>query len=624
MDPIARERLDRQLNRAEPSVKGIAALLGDLPAGASYRTAAEHASCRSEADTASPVPGRMRAAVLLRPGIEIEDGEDGITLPAGAFVVDRGSTVHNPWRHIGTPEAASPLGRSPFPSRPTALFLGTEPDPDLADWVRFTVNELVRRGTEGRIAVPVPTGGLHLTRPCTPTTASVAALVPDVVVTLDPDAHDVAMQGLGDDRSAVIVDLTRDTTAAIELVSWRIGHSMGRIRARIGRGVDVEELADLIRRLCAGPQPMPPRNRDLLEGPMGKVYATNVSPREWNDTMLTVSVLVADSTDRARFAGFADHAGGVGATATVEVVGAEQPPLHTSADIVWLRGLSTNADAIELARERLRNQRVTVLDIAPCDLDFRRANAAGAPVLLAETAALAMAIKTVTTTSARVRDALAALDLRVLVMPTLLTREGIAELRRIRAERQPAANVIGWHTGDATHSDEVQLGAARAALASLLSEDPRLVVTVVGHATRAAGRLASNRRVQVVPGEPDARTVARWSGQLWTVSANAFETSGDLGAPVVAGMLGIPTIVAAQNRAVSEGLVPSRFAVEQPYEADSWLAAARRLGDSGASTASSDTVAGLADALYGSASSTAVLNRWIGWLEYMSPGCLPS
>jgi glycosyltransferase involved in cell wall biosynthesis len=257
IDPITRARLACAFDRVGPEVVGVVARRADLPAGTSYRVHAERGAL--EAPDLTPAAGpTIDGAVILRDDAEYAVGDDAVTVAQGWLLVDPGAVVHDPWRRFRSLEDASPLGRPPFPWRPVVVFLGFDRDPDLADWVRALVNNLVRASTEGRIAVPEPTAGLHLTRPCAPTEASVTALRPDVLVALDDDALARGSEWLGGDRSAVVVQLTQETSDLPRIVPWRIGVARGRLRAQIGRGIKAAAFADLVRRLCAGPQPLPP------------------------------------------------------------------------------------------------------------------------------------------------------------------------------------------------------------------------------------------------------------------------------------------------------------------------------------------------------------------------------
>ena len=247
IDAGSHERLTRQLARADARWSGVVAQQTDLLPGASYRVLSERMGLTSETEIAPTPDATIRGAVLVRAGVAFDVGDDVVTVPHGHLLVDRGTTVYDPWSPLGTVEHASPLGR-PFGPRPVVLFLGFESDPYLADWVRASVNNLVRRNTEGRIAVPRPTGGLHLTAPCSPTEESVAALAPNVIVALDETAVERSAQWLGDDSPTVVIELTPDTTSAVELGSWPAGLRR-QIAARIGRGINAASMVDLVQRL---------------------------------------------------------------------------------------------------------------------------------------------------------------------------------------------------------------------------------------------------------------------------------------------------------------------------------------------------------------------------------------
>ena len=148
-------------------------------------------------------------------------------------------------------------GSSPFPRRPLVLFVACRPDPGLADWARRLVNDLLPHDVEGRLALTEVPPGVHLTRPCLPSAESIQALSPDIVVALDARAA-ADVPAWCTERKTVIIEFASDPQMQTELVSWRVGQASGRLRARIGRGVTAPELARLVSRLCAGPQPVPP------------------------------------------------------------------------------------------------------------------------------------------------------------------------------------------------------------------------------------------------------------------------------------------------------------------------------------------------------------------------------
>jgi len=247
LDGDGRQRLKRQLARTGPGCAAVVADESELPPGTSYLTWSERQALTPESDI-RPVAGRsVRGAAMVRAGISFETRDELITLARGDLLIDPGVVVHDPWRPVCSLADASPAGR-PVEARPVALFLGVEGDPYLADWVRVIVNGLVRRGVEGRIAIREPTAGLHLTKPCAPTERSVDALTPEVVVALDDEAVDLSVAWLGS-RPYGLVRLTPDTTGAVIVETMRVHRSGDRMAATIGRGIDPESMADLVRRL---------------------------------------------------------------------------------------------------------------------------------------------------------------------------------------------------------------------------------------------------------------------------------------------------------------------------------------------------------------------------------------
>jgi hypothetical protein len=400
-------------------------------------------------------------------------------------------------------------------------------------------------------------------------------------------------------------------------VSWRIGRTQGRTRARIGRGIDAVTLSDLVRRLCAGPQPIPPSDRDRFLLHPWKRRPNKLPPSEAPEPAFAVVVLLARAEDRTRFEGFADSAAAVGAHVTISVIDDESSEAAAKADLVWLRGLSQSDGAMGLVRQRRRAGRATIVDIAAEDVRLDSSAPTRAPALLPAALALAQAAGVATTTSRGLQASLAAVGVRALVLPTLLTRARAERLRRLReGPRGGEAAVLGWHTGTGHGVTAPEQAAVSSAIAALLRERPKLTVEVVGDATAAATAVASNRRVTVRSGDPESRTVARWTAQLWTAPALEVEMTGDLRPAIHAHMLGVPTLVAVQHPAVSEGLVVRALAVENPGDSRGWRAVAPLLDAGDEWSQRSQEAIHLADALYGPKTSIAVMNRFRGWLEF--------
>ena len=221
---------------------------GPLPAGSSYRVHVEWRSLEfpSIADDTNAI--RVRSAVLIRPGVAFEWRGDTLEVD-GPLLVDRAAHADDAQRGPGPLDVASELGRPPFPRRPIAVFVACRPDPELGDWARRLVNDLLPREVEGRLALAEAPPGAHLTRPCLPCPESIQALGPDIVVALDTDAAADLPAWCGTHRKTVIIELAPDLHAPIELVSWRVGKASGRLRVSHGRGVEAPEFVRLVSRL---------------------------------------------------------------------------------------------------------------------------------------------------------------------------------------------------------------------------------------------------------------------------------------------------------------------------------------------------------------------------------------
>jgi hypothetical protein len=611
IDDIVLGRLRRQLARVDAGVPGVVAPVAKLPPGSSYQVCAERALLTPEAcldPSSDDAPG---GAVLLRPGVAFEVRADAVAVPHRGLLVDQGAVVHDPWAPVGPLEPASPTGRPPFPWRPVTLFLALTPDPLLTDWVRQMVNGLLRgKDVEARMAVPSTTRGLHLARPCTPEAATVSALRPDVVVALDGPAVDAAASWLNGDRSAVVIELTHGTKAVPEVVSWRIGEARGRLRAQISRGIGADGLATLVRRLCAGPQPLPPRYRKRRAAPAKRPQPASPAVGALDPSLRLVG-LVGTAAGRARFGGLADHIAAFGGRLAIHTVDGQIPADAEDADILLARSLTPSGLTRDLVAVRTRAGRLTVVDLASTDVV---SPAARRVELRPEAADLARSASAVTTTSPRLAAVLRASGLRSHVLPTLITRSRAAALARHRS-RRPAgpSHVIGWHTGTRHPDGDTHRAAVLDTLRTLLATRPDVTIEVVGDVSEAAAPIRGHR-VTTHPGAAGVETVSRWQVQLWTTSSIHAELTGDVSPVVDAHYLGVPTLVAADNVAVHEGLVARSLAVEDPEQ---WRPTVTALvDDEGTWSTRSAQAARLAEALYGPGSSLATLNRLLGWLRF--------
>jgi hypothetical protein len=622
VDETVRERLERQLAVAPAAVAGIAAEIADLAPGAGYRVHVEWAAldapwsaaaAGSRAAKSSPV----RGAVLLRPhiGFEIRDGRVEVT--EGSVLVDPGAHAHDPHRNFGPLLAASERGKPPFPRRPVVVFLGGEPARD-GDWLRRLVNRLVRHDVEARIARPEVAAGVHLTRPCSPSEASIRALSPDVVVTLDGAAAANVDAWLEGDRSTVVVGFDPALPEPMELVSWQIGRAAGRLRARIGPWVDVVAFASLIGRLCAGPHPVPPSDRpQLLEArtPVRERWADGSAAAPTSTTAGCVVVTGATGAPAAaRVAGLVDNLEAAGVP--VEVTGAASAASVPGAGIVLLAGLAPTPELDAVIAERGRAGLATVVDLGPADLEPAGA-ADGAPRLSAAAAALADSCGLVVSPAGVLHALAPGAGRRALMMPTLLTRSRAAALRDARFTPEPGALlVIGWKIGAAgdpacAYTEAVARGIA------LTLEDRRNRVELVGDPDDVPAVLRGLDRVSVVADTADPETPAHWAVHVWTPALAGAEIVDDALAFEEASCAGVASVLPAAAAGGVDGFISPFVLVEQVESAEKWANALHHvLDDPIVREKRREEAQRRADAVDSAAASKAVVSRFAGWARY--------
>jgi len=622
IDEAATDRMMRQLDRASPSVAGIVAEVGALAPGASHRVHAEWKSLEALSAVVEDVTTSVRGAVLLRPGAEFHVDGDIVEVGAAPLLVDAGAHVHDPWGPVGPLRTASELGRPPFPRRPVVVFIGIERDPELADWARRLTNRLVRRDVEARLALPELVEGLHLTRPCLPTVDSIRALAPDVIVALDDRAAALVPGWCGTDRSTVVIELDRDTSTTTELVSWQVGRSSGRLRARIGRRVDAPGLAELVRRLCAGPHPLPPSGSVATES---RVVFRNGNGRitraRTGRTHLRTAVVVTGNREGAasrRIEGLCDHLAPAGVAVTVEDLERKTSASARDADLVILAGVNDAQHVDELVRARRDAGRATVVDVGPGDLELRASSATAPPALTQPAAELANACRMATAPAEAVRTALRNLGVRSHALPTLLTRARVAALREARTSDSfdaPSERVLGLCVGTAGTPEPASVDAVADALSSVLAERPEVRVEVVGDRERVPRALTGLQGVSIASRELAPDLLGRWSVYVWTPPLVASEVADDLGALAEASCAGVPSIVPASGRAAIDGHVPPDLVVERAERPEDWIAALQvLLDDEQRRTQRSREVLRHAGTLYGALASKSAVERFLGWI----------
>jgi hypothetical protein len=629
IDVMARERMAQQLDRAPAHVSGIVAEIGDLPAGASYRVHAERLALQPPSATEAMSARRARGAVVVRSGVAFDVQGDLVEVERGSLVLDHGAHAHDPWRALAPLGPATRLGRPPFPWRPVVLLVACDDDLDLADRARTLTNALLRLDVEARLALPEAAEGLNLTQPCLPSGESVRALACDVIVALDETALAHAPEWCGGDRSAVVVEVVLGLDGKVDLVSWQLGKASGRLRARVDERVRPRDLVGLVKRLCAGPHPAAP----VDDGVAPRDAETEVllpelklRPRPVRRSLVVVTG-VLDAGSRARLDGLVDHIPAAGGRVEVVPI-AELSPAATSADVALLVSLSGSEAARELVETRRRDNRASVVDLAPSDL--LEADGPGAPPTLTPAAAqLVTTCGLATTPSAAVRASVRELGVRALLLPTVLTRTRLAALKQARdrwpdPDEQPEQEaqaaqgdelrVVGWHVAAGPPD---AFDAVIQAVRSIATDRPELRVELTGDPRLLPASLLDEWWVSATPGDPEPQMLARWAVQLWIASRAQYETAGDLRPLIEAGMAGVPTVLAVADHAGHNDPVLHELLVERSAEAGQWIAQLQPLIENEDEQAE---LAGLvirrSEALFGAATSGAVVNRFLGWALY--------
>lgn len=611
IDPLVTQRLFGQLRAAPSHIVGVATGAGPLPPGSSYRVHAERMMLQPRSALTEQGPGPLPGAVLLRRDADVELSLDGVVINAGSVLVDHGTHAYDPWQPYRDLHAATVLGRPPFPSRPVVLVVVGDPDEGLDDWARRLVNDLVRLGVEARLAIPAPTRGLHLTHPALPNVESFRALAPDVVLTVDDEARSRVAEWIGGARSGVVIDVAGARTADIELVPWRVGQNRSRLRARVGRNVDAAELRDLVNRLLAGPFPIPALRPTDVEVELRKVAPDTTAVSRRTRTVAIVAG-VLDTAGRRRVEGLVDHLEARGHKAeviTVESTSSSLPP----ADVVILRNATAHPETARLVDDRRRSGQLTLVDVAPSDVLVADDSVA----LTAEARALLSACGHAITPSAAVREQAIATGARVLIVPTLLSRPRAGALKQARSAGDDGQPVIGWFVGTSGHPAPEHADVVAKALRVLLAEHDLLRIDVVGDPGQMPASLISHPRAQVLAGLADSRRVSTWAAQVWTPAALHVALAGDLAPYVDASYVAVPTVLAAQNRPAIDGYVHPDLVVCHPDDPEGWADLLRPLlVDPQQREHRGQEAVRRIEGLFGGRASTAVIERFLGWLYY--------
>jgi glycosyltransferase involved in cell wall biosynthesis len=608
IDDGVRRRLRNQLDRADPEVAGIVAPRGPLWPGESFRVHAEWCALEPMSAVRHAHSQAVPGAALLRPGVDFTVRGDAVEVADGTLLVDPGTHVHDRLSSVGTLAAGSERGRSPFPRRPLVLFLGLDAAPVREGWARRAVNRLTRREVEARLATPTgDAGGMHLTRPCTPSEESVHALDPDVIITLDEDAARAA-PGWCRSRSTVIVSYEASATSAVELVPWIIGRALGRLRARVGPSVQPVELDSLVHRLSFGPQPAPPSNGAPTTAP-DPLRASVVKERR----EMTVVIAGDDPGVRARTRGLVDQllADGV----RVEVVAATD--LRRARDArVLLVVAADDSDALDtLIAERAIAELVTVLECGTADLDADAS--ADSPTLTERALARARACGAAISAPGAVHRAIRKAGVRSLAVPSVLVRTRAAALYTARAAYDYQTAIIGWHL-EPSSGLSTSAATAGEGITRLLGTRPDLVVEVTGDATALPAVLRDDERVMVSEHEPEPIAVASRTLQVWTPPLAGDDVAVDTRPVVEASLSGVPVVTSATASRAVEGHVAPDLVIADASTAVEWeRALGLVLDDPEKRMRISRKVARHARNVYGPVAFKATANRLYGWAAFI-------
>ena len=349
--------------------------------------------------------------------------------------------------------------------------------------------------------------------------ATVEVLDPDVVIALDPTALGVASGWCDGRRSTTVVELTQDMTYDVELVSWRIGVAQGRLRARIGRGVGAGALADLVNRLCSGPQPLPPTRSpsvsrvDLdLRHRRASVPPSRSKARRAPST--TSIVVISPPTEPTT------HMEALATELALTNKVHRLPPdtaeatLVESAALVLISSKVAADQADDIIGRRGATRRPTLIDVEPADAFDLAALAAGEALVRPDLTVAARA-SVVVVPSRTIGAALRTPTLSPHVVPYLAGRPDMLTLTGAAEDRTPPEHpVIGWRIGRVGPPPAPVAAAVADALLELVAEGVR--VEVVARPEDLPATLHDRPELVIHHDEPTPSELAAWTTQIWT------------------------------------------------------------------------------------------------------------
>jgi hypothetical protein len=278
---------------------------------------------------------------------------------------------------------------------------------------------------------------------------------------------------------------------------------------------------------------------------------------------------------------------------------------------------SDEADIPKLIEARRRAARPTIANLEASDLSTR-ASPNAVLELGSDAAQLAASCSCVATGSSAMRTLLRSLDLRTHLLPSLLTRERVAELRSARGGlNRSSETVVGWTVGGAGTPISDNAEAVAEAVLALLLERSALSVQIVGESPRVPAQLLEHPRVSALEGRPGAEVLMCWAAHLWCPPIYDNGVADNTLALMEASAAGVPTALPEQIRTAVGGYPAPGVLVEGSDEADAWIAAIRLLLDDDATMARESRAAMRRfDATHGPAAADVGVNRFLGWALY--------
>lgn len=508
LEAVALARLHERLAGSPPEVVGVAAVGGALPPGTSHRVLAEWAAIDDDEDEPVVADGPVSGVVLVRAGVPHDVVDGCVVVHGGQVVVEPRARAHHPSLGPAPSGPAVPEGRPPFPCRPVVVALASEDDAERVRWAASVVDALVVLDVEARVATTHESVPTLLTAPCLPVPASIDALQPDVVLALDVAAVTHAEAWCRTMRRTVVVVLD-DDVSGVALVPWRLGVAQGRLRARIGRDVDVAALAALINRLASGPLPGPPVDHEQ------PVVVGGPSPRRRPVAAAVVAVLAAaDPASAARFETLLAH----WQDAELEVQRVQADAVDeeaVDAEGLLVVGARVPDALAEVVRARNAAGRRSLVDVRPADL-VALDDPRGWTELDPSAEALVVQAGRALFESRSLRDLVELAPVPRVVVATPLAP---AEARRAAGLRDTgptdaAGTVVGWYVGSGrSGAAPREVDVVGDALYDVLDGIADGRVELVGDAGLPAAWF-DDERLAVRRGTPTIDDLARWSVAL--------------------------------------------------------------------------------------------------------------